>query len=571
MPTAGGTSAAGSPAAATSAAASGPITRGVGAAVYDSIDPHRASGDPTLRLANLVQSHLIWYKNPDTGEVEPDVAASYEAPDAKTYIFKLRQGVKWQNKPTTNGREFVADDVKWHIDRQAQAKQKDGTAISDMRRQTFYKTITGIEVPDKYTIKLTLDNPSGTFIDRLAAFFSTIPNRETTEKYEADHRTLNEDAMVGTGPYIVTQWRPNKEVLLKRNPDYFRPGEPITDGAIWTQLFEDPNADRAAFQQKQLDGFAAADPTVTKAILEANKGQMYEVLAGVPNTVYLALNMNKQFKDIRLMQAVNMAFDRRALIQAFHQGLGQVSGPVTWLQEGYAIKPDELIKLNGYRTDRQAELKDARALWAAGGGPALGDVAIKVPRTWSSQWPDTSQILVKMLNENMGVSQFKSTSTDYNEEIIPNLANGNFPNWFGWTSTVSSADPREGLRSTFLSSSNANYNHVNNPALDKMLLDVLQIPDLKQAVAKTLDVQKILTDNAQYGNVVLYNYITRVAVWNYIGQTFGDGNGGGPLKALPSGGNPGTAYNLYAGHLTGKLTWINSKDPTYQGRPPANV
>ena len=54
---------------------------------------------------------------PGTFIVEPDLAERWEAPDDTTYVFHLRQGVKWHNKPPVNGRELVAEDVKFTFDR----------------------------------------------------------------------------------------------------------------------------------------------------------------------------------------------------------------------------------------------------------------------------------------------------------------------------------------------------------------------------------------------------------------------------------------------------------------------
>jgi len=45
--------------------------------------------------------------------VEPDLAEGWEELDDTTYVFYLRKGVKWHNKPPLNGRELVADDVKF--------------------------------------------------------------------------------------------------------------------------------------------------------------------------------------------------------------------------------------------------------------------------------------------------------------------------------------------------------------------------------------------------------------------------------------------------------------------------
>ncbi len=170
----------------------------------------------------------------------------------------------------------------------------------------------------------------------------TVPNREATEKYgEGDPKTRNELAMPATGAYILKLWRADREPTFQRNPNNFRKGEPLLDGIIVPLLFGDPAAARIAYEQKQIDAWAGPDNNSTKAVLDQYKGQMWEVLTGVSNTVYFHLNMNQQFKDVRLVRAANLAIDRRSLIQSFHQGLGQVSGPVTWLQEGYAIPPNE--------------------------------------------------------------------------------------------------------------------------------------------------------------------------------------------------------------------------------------
>lgn len=522
--------------------------------VFDSTDVHRALGDPTLWTSNYLYNKLVWYKNPDTGEIEGDLAEKYEAPDAATYTFNLRKGVKW-HPPVS--REFNAEDVRWHIERQASNKLKDGNDAG-FTRSAFYKTVTKIETPDQYTVKLTLASPNGTFLDNLAAYFSTLPNREATERFEGSHRTLTEEAMVGTGPFIATQLRAGQTVKFKRNPEYFRQGQPNLDAWVAPLLFEDPNAYRAAFLQKQVDGgWSSPDPSATKKVIDDNKGAMYEILTGTANTVYMSLNRNKQFKDIRLIKAMNQAIDRQQLIQTFHQGLGQNSGVVTWLQEGFAIPPADLEKLPGYRKDRDLERREARQLWEAGGGPALGEVDIKVPDTWLANWGDTPQILIKMFNEALGVTQFKSTKTSYTEEIIPNLGNGNFPNWFGWTSQVTSPDPRAVIRNVYRTSGSLNFNKVSDPQIDQLIDDANVITDVKQAQAKVRQIQNIIMDNAQFGNVILYNYIGRTAGWNYWKPN---------LKVQPSAGKAGQGFNIFAGHLLAQNAYLDTKDPSYQGR-----
>jgi ABC-type transport system substrate-binding protein len=340
----------------------------------------------------------------------------------------------------------------------------------------------------------------------------------------------------------------------------------LLDGWVAPLIFEDPVAYRAAYLQKQVEGWASPDPSQTKAVIDQNKGAMTEVLTGVGNTVALIVNRNTQFKDGRLIKALNQAIDRQKLIQTFHQGLGQNSGVVTWLQEAYAIPPEELAKLPGYRSNRDQELKEARDLWTAGGGAALGDVDITVPVTWLANWSDTPQIVTKMLNDNLGVTQFKSSQSDYNKDIIPNLGNGKFPHWFGWIGQVNSTDPRNDLRNSYHTKGSTNYNKVGllpgDPNLDAQIEDAGATVDRNEAIKKVRAIQDILMQNGQFGNVILYNYIGRSAAWNYYHGT---------LKVQPSPGKPASGYNIWPGHLPARSAYLDPKDPSFQGRPPASL
>ena len=554
---AGGTTPGATTAAATTAptVVDGGVYRAVwlGGSQFDSVDPHRGQRDEVGWLSSYVLNKIVRYSNPDSGEVEGDLAEKWETPDSQTFTFNVRKDVKWQDTPLTKGRAFNAQDLKWHIERQQGGKTLDGAAQNFRFKATWDGV--KVETPDDSTLKVTLPAPNGSFLMTLSAFFANVPNREATEKFEGTHGTLTEESMPATNAFTLKQWRTGKDTVIQKNPLNFRKGQPHIDGMINVEgLFADPNAYRLAFEQKQVDAWSSPDPSVTKSVIDANKDNMTEVLTGVANTVLLHLNRNKQFKDVRLVRAMNLAVDRRALIQAFHQGLGQVSGPVTWLQEGFAYKPDDLIKLPGYRIDRAAEIKEARELWAAGGGPALGEVNIGAVETWLGPYPDTQSILKKMFNDALGVTQFTSTKVTYNEDIIPNLGKGEYPNWMAWTNSVNSPDPRTDLFTTFHSKGSQNWNKVNDPALDKLIDDAKLTSDLPKARELILKAQDIIMANGQFGNIILYNYISRSAYWNYINAN---------VKTPASAGKPAAGYNLFAGHLTAKNSSFNTKHASY--------
>jgi ABC-type transport system substrate-binding protein len=543
----------------------GGVARGIflGALDFSTVDLHRERNNPTHWIANSVLNKVVRHKDPDTGELEADLAESWEPVDAANYVFKIRRDVKWQDTPVTRGRQLTAEDVKWHFQRQIDGKLLDGST-GDFARGSFYRQITRVEQPDQYTVRVTLERPNATFLDAIAGFLHTVPNREATERFgEGDSKTRTEEAMPATGAYILKQWRADREVIFQKNPNNFRKGEPLLDGMIVPLLFGDPAAARIAYEQKQIDAWSAPDNTTTKAVIDAHAGQMWESLNAVANTVYLGLNMNQQFKDIRLVRAVNLALDRRALIQSFHQGLGQVSGPVTWLQEGYAIPPNDLIQMDGFRVNREEDNRRARELWAAADGAALGEINVATIQDWMNVFPDTVTILPDTLNRALGVRQFVSRRGTY-EDVTANLVNGRFPNWFAWTTAVSGPDPRQGLRSTYHSTSATNYQKVNNADLDSLTDRALQETDYNKGVDLVRQIQRILVENGMYGNVIAYNYIFRSAGWNYFH---------GNLKTPPTKDQPGQGYNIGAGagHLAPGRVWIDQKHATFQGRPPATV
>src|SRR6266851_3701405 len=107
-------------------AAAGPPKRGGILRVrgYDPahFDPHLTPSFKTHCTLSFVYSRLVRHTiapevPPGTFSVEPDLAERWEELDDTTYVFHLRQGVHWHNKPPVHGRELVAEDVQFTYDR----------------------------------------------------------------------------------------------------------------------------------------------------------------------------------------------------------------------------------------------------------------------------------------------------------------------------------------------------------------------------------------------------------------------------------------------------------------------
>src|SRR2546430_15993506 len=128
-------------------------------------DPQLTINGKTQNTVSFVYSTLVQYKvggdvTPGTFTVEPHLAERWEQPDETSYIFHRRQGVKWHNKPPVNGRELVAEDVKFTYDR----------FLTDPGNANRYilEPVERIEVVDRYTVKFLLKEPYVWFVSALA-------------------------------------------------------------------------------------------------------------------------------------------------------------------------------------------------------------------------------------------------------------------------------------------------------------------------------------------------------------------------------------------------------------------
>ena len=162
------------------------------------LDPHLSISFLTHSYVSLAYSQLVRFpngpeqKSPTDFSILPDLAEKWTvSKDGKVYTFSLRKGVKFHNKPPVNGREVTADDVKYSLER--------FMAKSGFRDR--FEPVTGIEVVDRHTVKITLKEPYAPFLNHLAnpSYCAILP-REAEEKFKDFN---NPDAVIGTGPFVL--------------------------------------------------------------------------------------------------------------------------------------------------------------------------------------------------------------------------------------------------------------------------------------------------------------------------------------------------------------------------------
>src|SRR5215813_8520216 len=179
-------------------------------------DPHLISNHHRIATnLSFTHSRLVKVKAgpsvvPGTLPVEPDLAESWTQPNDRTYVFKLRKGVRWHNKPPVNGRELTAEDVKYTYER--------FLSIKGNPNRSMLGAIEKIDVLDRSTVRFTLSEPFGWFLDYLANTVTWIVPHEAVEQFGDLKRA---EAVIGTGPWMLERYEPNVRLTFVRNANYF--------------------------------------------------------------------------------------------------------------------------------------------------------------------------------------------------------------------------------------------------------------------------------------------------------------------------------------------------------------
>ena len=329
-------------------------------------DPFQTISYKSHIALSFTHSRLLRHKAgpsvvPGTFPIEGDLAESWTQPSETTYVFKLRKGVRWQNKPPVNGRELTADDVVFSVNHFLTVQ---GNANAYM-----LKSVDKVEALDKYTVKFTLKESFFWFLDMLANPHAVaIVAREVVDK----HGDLKKwESVVGTGPWMLDSYRPNVGLAYVRNPNYFQSGLPYID-RIEATVDEDNALRMAAFLSGKYDlgwefpgTINRVDWVQIKDTLKQKRPKLQTVEFPSPVMSHISMRTDqKPFSDVRVRQAMSLAIDRKAIIEAVFEGVGAMNPAVPAALKEWSIPFDKLGDGAKYYRHDPAEAK--RLLAAAG-------------------------------------------------------------------------------------------------------------------------------------------------------------------------------------------------------------
>ncbi len=279
-----------------------------------------------------------------SGEIIPRLAKSFEIlPDKKTYLIKLRKGLKW-----SDGKEITADDVYFTYNTIIFGGFGDTSTRDSMYADGKLPVVEKI---DKYTVKFITPVPFAPFIRNLTTPIAPKHVFKTaTDKGKEYFRTFmstdyKPSDFVASGPFILTEYVPAQRAVYKRNPNYYVIDKenntlPYLDKYI-ILIVGDFNNDIIKFEAKETDTVSIPG-NLTAKYRENEKKSDYTIynLGPVSNTNYIAFNLNTRinkttnkfyvdpikqswFGDKNFRSAIDYALDRESLVLNVLSGVGE--------------------------------------------------------------------------------------------------------------------------------------------------------------------------------------------------------------------------------------------------------
>ena len=488
-------------------------------------DPHAPGGLSYKLHIALTFSHSRLVKHragpgvkPGTFPIEGDLAQSWTQVNETTYVFKLRQGVRWHPKPPVNGRELTAEDIVYTVNR---FQTTPGNANAFM-----LQIVEKVEALDKYTVRFRLKEPFAWFLDALASpMVLAIVAKECVDKF-GDLKKW--ESAVGTGPWMLESYRPNQGLLWVRNPNYFAAGLPYID-RVEAAVDEDNASRTASFLAGKYDLGWENPGTINRTDWVQIKDRVKRKVqvAEFPSNVMSHISMRtdeKPFSDVRVRQAISHAIDRQGIIDATAEGVGVVNPPVPAALLEWTAPMDKLGDGAKYYKYDPAE---AKRLLAAAGYPNGFPASLCFTTYGSTVLVDSMQLVLKHLKD-VGIDT-KLDQKEYGAYISPCFY-GKFPS-MAYGPQTPFLEPDTFLYGQYFPGEPRNQSHINDPAAADLLVRQRRTGDPAKRREIIHELQRYLAARQYYVQVPSGVY---VAVWDAALKNYGPNLGydyGGRLLA----------------------------------------
>jgi peptide/nickel transport system substrate-binding protein len=294
-----------------------------------SLDPRLGSDEASRRVYDLIFNAL--FRLGDDGGTVPDLALSSEAPDDRTLVVRLRQGVRFQD-----GALLTSEDVAFTY-RSILA----GEVVS-FRRADF-EAVESVSAPDASTVVFHLRRPFAPLLSNL-----TVPILRAGTGAEAAR------SPVGTGPFRLVRYRKDEDLLLERFEGYFEGPSPLTSVRIRIL----PAESARLLEMLRGSGDLVVNDLAPEHFDRLEQTAGFEVTAhDGRNVVYLGFNLaHPPLDDPRVRRAIALAIDRDGIVRHLLSGRARLATAL--LPPGHWAH-DDAVPIRPHDPDEARRLLDA--------------------------------------------------------------------------------------------------------------------------------------------------------------------------------------------------------------------
>ncbi|MFF0298427.1 ABC transporter substrate-binding protein [Kitasatospora sp. NPDC004614] len=304
---------------------------------------------PNTVLANVCEQLLR--VTPDM-KIEPGLATGFTNPDPRTWVYTLREGVKFHD-----GSTMTADDVVASLTRHLLPAT--GSAWG-----TAFKNVVAVSKTGPMQVTITLSKPDALLNELLAASPGTVESAAYLEKAGKDYGSPS-GGVDCTGPYAIDRWTQGDSITLRKNPDYWDTAlTPKADKVKFVFI-----GDSAARANGWLSGAVDGGYMVPSASLAqlggTGKGKVYFG----PNTAaadLAVLDLQGTLRDLKVRQALSLAIDRPGLIKSAAGGVG-VPAKAPAARDAWGLAPERTAGYFSQLPDPVQDVAKAKQLIAEAG------------------------------------------------------------------------------------------------------------------------------------------------------------------------------------------------------------
>ncbi len=484
--------------------------------------------DPAIMLSAGPTYWGLWGNlalnaNKQDYKLQPSLVEAWEVKSPTEIVLKVRKGVFFHEKGTTNGREMDARDIAYSLNRHAALLDKEKVGLYP--RRTNFRYMTEAVAVDNSNVQLKMSAPNSAILNGMADMRTPIMPFESK-----DINFTDASKIAGTGPWVIKQLDSTGSGTFVPNLKYWEKDQPKA-AEVTKQPFDTSQATTAAFISDTIDTLTMTNQPWTEVQAVQKARSDAQVLKWDYGYIhYLRFNNKKPlFADERVRRALTLVVDTKAIGDAFYGELAQPTGPLvsTWVNE--AIPASEIVKRPGWNpATKEADIAEAKKLMEAAGykeGEISAVIMVfntpvhpanseRLRAQWLRVWPKIKITLDGPVD-----------SGPFNQR----LAAGTFDMMA--YSNLPTTDGAVEFQNFYASDGSRNYGSFADPEVDKLCAAAIQEFDIAKRGALIKQAEEIVINKSP---IIAYYYAKQMAFvspkWaGYEGYPGPGGQGGADL------------------------------------------